>query len=71
MGKDVAAQWTTSEEELLLDELLDHASQGADGSTFKMPVFNAVALVVDAKRTKGGVKDGKACQNKYSAVMYS
>jgi hypothetical protein len=64
----MVAAWTIADEGILIDELISHYAERGDGSTFKLAVFNTVALVVNAKRTKGSAKDGKTCQNKYSAV---
>jgi hypothetical protein len=70
MAKDTAACWTAGDEVLLLNFLVDHASAAGDGGNFKMTTFTAAAAVVDSKRTKGGPKTAKACQNKWNMVQW-
>lgn len=60
--------WTTEDETCFLDALFEIKAEAGDGMSFKMTSFNAVALLVDKGRVKGGVKTGKACQNKWTTV---
>ena len=63
-----AAQWTLSNEKLLVDFLHEHRAASGDGGNFKTATFQAAASVVEAKQTIGGPKTKKACQNKWAAV---
>ncbi|KAF9524882.1 hypothetical protein CPB83DRAFT_909648 [Crepidotus variabilis] len=62
------ASWSDADKTLLLDFLRDHAAAAGDSDNFKMPTFTAAALLVEAKRTKGGPKTGKSCQNQYNGL---
>lgn len=69
MTKDVA-YWTLDDETTFIAYLKDNQAAGSDSATFKMATFHGAAAVLEAKRTKGGPKTAKACQNKWSAVCY-
>src|SRR5271163_174705 len=62
------AQWTLADETLFLNCLIEIKAASGDGTNFKMPQFTTVSAVVDPKRTKGGPKTAKSCQNKWAAV---
>ncbi|KAH9172560.1 hypothetical protein EDB89DRAFT_1964914, partial [Lactarius sanguifluus] len=61
-------QWTLSDEKLLVGFLHEHRAASGDGGNFKMATFQAAAAIVEAKRTIGGPKTMKACQNKWAAL---
>jgi hypothetical protein len=63
-----AAQWTRSDERLLVDYLHGHRAASGDRGNFKMATFQAAATVVEAKCMIGGLKTAKACQNKWAVV---
>ena len=63
--------WTTADESLLLDVLIEIKAEAGDGRSFKTSSFNAAAQHVDTRRTKGGMKTGKVCQNKWNGVRNS
>ncbi|KAG6843252.1 hypothetical protein H0H93_001667, partial [Arthromyces matolae] len=62
-----AASWTPADESLLVNLLCENASAAGEGGNFKSTTFQAVATELEKKRTQGGPKTTKACQNKYAS----
>lgn len=64
------AIWTEPDVVAFLDFLISRASSAGDGGNFKMPVFKAAAPVVNAVRTRGGIKTAKSCHGKFKGVRF-
>ncbi|KAJ6549720.1 hypothetical protein B0H19DRAFT_951617 [Mycena capillaripes] len=62
------AVWTHGDVVAYLDFLITKVASAGEGGNFKMPVFNAAAKLMNSRRTSGGVKTGKGCQNKYTGL---
>jgi hypothetical protein len=60
------AHWTIADKTELIDFILDHKAEGGDGLNFKGATWTAAAKLLDAKRTKGGIKTSLACKNKFT-----
>ena len=65
---EARASWSTEDEAELIRFLIEHVSEAGDGFNFKTVTFNAALLVLDLKKTKGAVKTGKVCKNKWMQV---
>jgi len=61
------AHWTSEDESTLLLFLIDHKAEGDSGG-FKKSTWNAAAIDVNKNISKGGMKTGDACKNKFRAV---
>ena len=64
----IAAQWTLSDEKLLVSFLDGHSSASGDGGNFKIASFQVAAVILEAAWTTGGPKTAKTCQNKWVVV---
>jgi len=67
-AKGDAAAWTGDDEVFYLNFLKENAAAAGDGASFKVPTFTAAAALLEARRTKGGPKTAKSCQNKLTQV---
>jgi len=61
------AHWTSEDESALLLFLIDHKAEGDSGG-FKKTTWNAAAADVNKNISKGGIKTGDGCKNKFRAV---
>ncbi|KAJ7898497.1 hypothetical protein B0H13DRAFT_2337430 [Mycena leptocephala] len=62
------AVWTHGDVVAYLDFLITKVASAGEGGNFKMPIFNAAAKLMNARRTSVGLKTGKGCQNKYTGL---
>jgi hypothetical protein len=64
------AVWTTEDETLLLNILIEQKAGMTDGQMFKLQVFHAAALKLNASITKGGDKTEASCRAKWQKVCH-
>ncbi|KAF9536916.1 hypothetical protein CPC08DRAFT_824753 [Agrocybe pediades] len=62
------AVWTQADETTLISFLFEHRASAGDGASFKLKTFNDLVPKLEAMRTKGGPKDAKSCQNKWTML---
>ena len=58
------AQWTTEDESTLLLFLIDHKAEGVSGA-FKTTTWDAAAIEVNKKVSRGGMKTAESCKSKF------
>ncbi|KAJ3742459.1 hypothetical protein DFH05DRAFT_1461558 [Lentinula detonsa] len=65
--KEEPAQWNIAETKRLLDFLFERRSEAGEGFSFKLKTFNAASdHLATVPPARGGAKDGKSCQSKYT-----
>lgn len=67
MAKD-KAHWTTSDEQALLDYLLNLDPKAGDGKNFKSVVWTGASALLAPLVTKGAPKTASSCKNKWGNV---
>jgi hypothetical protein len=60
--------WSVTDEEELVNFLIDRQAEAGDSATFKPVVWNAAALHLEQFRTKGGPKTANSCSTKWTRV---
>lgn len=61
-------KWTTDNERVMIEYLIDNKAIAGDGLNFKDTVWNGVAAALEKQRTEGGVKTAKKCKEKWGQV---
>ena len=69
MAKD-KAHWTTSDEQALLDYLLNLDPKAGDGKNFKPVVWNGASALLAPLVTKGALKTASSCKSKWGDVCH-
>jgi hypothetical protein len=59
---------SVTDEEELVNFLIDRQAEAGDSATFKPVVWNAAALHLEQFRTKGGPKTANSCSSKWTRV---
>jgi non-homologous end joining protein Ku len=67
-SNDAPVKWSLQEETTLINHLVENRSQAGDGAHFKDTVWTAIAPILEAQRTEGGVKTAKKCKEKWGRV---
>lgn len=66
-----AASWTKEDERMFVEWLLEHVSEAGDGGNFKISTMRKAATHLNKHLTKGGLKTGESCKEKWRKVRLS